>query len=1053
MAINFRGYLYDDSGNAIQGATVQLLEQDGDEEASTTTDSNGLWYFSESDEDSYDVKITRGSSIRYIQWDDQISLKEIDVRNSTGNTTPAATFTNITNHADNDVAYFRSLRGTGADNDEMFIRYYMDDASSNTTEVARMTVKLISASAASEDSEIRWGVAVGGSIVDVLTISNTDAGATDLTFDVAGDVNLDADGGDIFFKDGGTTFGSATNNSGNLIIKSGTTTALTFSGANVTAAGTYTGGGLMTTGGSIVIPDAGNIGSASDTDAIAISSGGVVTMNQIPVFSAGINVSGGTIAGTLATAAQGNVTSLGTLTTLTIDNVILNGTTIGHTSDTDLITLADGNVTIAGELDLTTLDVSGNADIDGTLEADAITIDGTTLAEYIADTVGAMVTSNTESGITVAYQDGDNTLDFTVGTLNQDTTGTAAIATTVTITDNENTNENNAIVFTSGGDLDGGNIGLESDGDLYYNPSTGTLTVTNVSVSGTFSTVNSVTMNANNAVVFEGTTADAYETTLTSVDATADRTISLPNVGGTLPVLAAASTTQITATPDEINLIDGGTARGTTAIADGDGVLINDDGTMRMTTVQTLAAYLDDEITAMPNLVTVGTIGTGVWQGTAIASGYIAADAITGAKIADDAIDSEHYTDGSIDLAHMSSESVDEDNLYISNSGSDGQFLSKQSGNNGGLTWATPSSTATAADDIADGDGAVNILTTSGNITIDAQANDADVIIKVDDNGSAVTAVTFDGSDEGNAIFVNDVQLKSDGALLEFGADLDTTLTHTDGAGLTLNSTNKLMFNDASQFIQGASATVLDIAATDEIELTATLIDVVGNFANSGTITSAGIIKTNDTTNATSTTDGSLQTDGGLSVVLDAVFGDDVTLITDSAVLNLGVGSDVSITHDGTTGGTITGTPMVYEAKGAASLANDTHAGIVLEFLAGESIAVGQLVYMSTVDGRVSLADANDTGDGGHYPAIGVAVSAQGSAGSAVKILTHGTFNDSDGFGGDLTEGQVLYLSETAGGFTNTAPSDDGDMVQVVGIAIGPRDVFINPSLDVIEHA
>ncbi len=1053
MAINFRGYLYDDSGNAIQGATVQLLEQDGDEEASTTTDSNGLWYFSESDEDSYDVKITRGSSIRYIQWDDQISLKEIDVRNSTGNTTPAATFTNITNHADNDVAYFRSLRGTGADNDEMFIRYYMDDASSNTTEVARMTVKLISASAASEDSEIRWGVAVGGSIVDVLTISNTDAGATDLTFDVAGDVNLDADGGDIFFKDGGTTFGSATNNSGNLIIKSGTTTALTFSGANVTAAGTYTGGGLMTTGGSIVIPDAGNIGSASDTDAIAISSGGVVTMNQIPVFSAGINVSGGTIAGTLATAAQGNVTSLGTLTTLTVDNVILNGTTIGHTSDTDLITLADGNVTIAGELDLTTLDVSGNADIDGTLEADAITIDGTTLAEYIADTVGAMVTSNTESGITVAYQDGDNTLDFTVGTLNQDTTGTAAIATTVTITDNENTNENNAIVFTSGGDLDGGNIGLESDGDLYYNPSTGTLTVTNVSVSGTFSTVNSVTMNANNAVVFEGTTADAYETTLTSVDATADRTISLPNVGGTLPVLAAASTTQITATPDEINLIDGGTARGTTAIADGDGVLINDDGTMRMTTVQTLAAYLDDEITAMPNLVTVGTIGTGVWQGTAIASGYIAADAITGAKIADDAIDSEHYTDGSIDLAHMSSESVDEDNLYISNSGSDGQFLSKQSGNNGGLTWATPSSTATAADDIADGDGAVNILTTSGNITIDAQANDADVIIKVDDNGSAVTAVTFDGSDEGNAIFVNDVQLKSDGALLEFGADLDTTLTHTDGAGLTLNSTNKLMFNDASQFIQGASATVLDIAATDEIELTATLIDVVGNFANSGTITSAGIIKTNDTTNATSTTDGSLQTDGGLSVVLDAVFGDDVTLITDSAVLNLGVGSDVSITHDGTTGGTITGTPMVYEAKGAASLANDTHAGIVLEFLAGESIAVGQLVYMSTVDGRVSLADANDTGDGGHYPAIGVAVSAQGSAGSAVKILTHGTFNDSDGFGGDLTEGQVLYLSETAGGFTNTAPSDDGDMVQVVGIAIGPRDVFINPSLDVIEHA
>ena len=109
----------------------------------------------------------------------------------------------------------------------------------------------------------------------------------------------------------------------------------------------------------IVIADAGNIGSASDKDAIAISSGGVVTMNQIPVFSAGINVSGGSIAGTLSTAAQANITSLGTLTTLTVDNVITNGTTIGHTDDTDLITLADGIVTVAGEVSLTTLDIGG----------------------------------------------------------------------------------------------------------------------------------------------------------------------------------------------------------------------------------------------------------------------------------------------------------------------------------------------------------------------------------------------------------------------------------------------------------------------------------------------------------------------------------------------------------------------------------------------------------------------------------------------------------------------------------------------------------------------
>ena len=64
-------------------------------------------------------------------------------------------------------------------------------------------------------------------------------------------------------------------------------------------------------------------------------------------------------AATVTTAAQSNITSLGTLTTLTVDSIILNGTTIGHTSDTDLITLADGLATVAGEVSMTTLDIGG----------------------------------------------------------------------------------------------------------------------------------------------------------------------------------------------------------------------------------------------------------------------------------------------------------------------------------------------------------------------------------------------------------------------------------------------------------------------------------------------------------------------------------------------------------------------------------------------------------------------------------------------------------------------------------------------------------------------
>ena len=91
------------------------------------------------------------------------------------------------------------------------------------------------------------------------------------------------------------------------------------------------------------------------------------------------------LSGTLQTAAQANITSLGTLTTLTVDNVIINGSTIGHTGDTDLMTVASGVLTVAGEVDATSLDISGNADIDGTLEADAITVNGTALNTVIAD--------------------------------------------------------------------------------------------------------------------------------------------------------------------------------------------------------------------------------------------------------------------------------------------------------------------------------------------------------------------------------------------------------------------------------------------------------------------------------------------------------------------------------------------------------------------------------------------------------------------------------------------------------------------------------------------
>ena len=126
--------------------------------------------------------------------------------------------------------------------------------------------------------------------------------------------------------------------------------------------------------------------------------------------------------GVTATAAELNYSDTGAAVGTVVASKVV-------TVDANKDVASFRNITLTGELDAGSLDVSGDADIDGTLEADAITIGGVTLAETISDTVGAMVTSNTETGITVSYDDADNTLDFVIGTLNQDTTGNAATAT------------------------------------------------------------------------------------------------------------------------------------------------------------------------------------------------------------------------------------------------------------------------------------------------------------------------------------------------------------------------------------------------------------------------------------------------------------------------------------------------------------------------------------------------------------------------------------------------------------------------------------------------
>ena len=270
----------------------------------------------------------------------------------------------------------------------------------------------------------------------IATISSS---SNDFTVDAGADIILDADGADVLIKDGGTHIGNINLTSSNLTFKSIVSdkdmifqgndggagiTALTL---DMSAAGAatfnnaITSGAVITSGAGLVIADSGTIGSASDTDAIAIASNGQVTLTQ---------------------------------------------TLIG-----------------------TALDISGDADIDGTLEADAITVNGVTLAETISDTVGAMVGSNTETGITVTYQDGDNTLDFALGAAQ--TTITSLLATDIKIGEDDQTKIDfetaDTIHFYAGNQnqlklVDGGLVPItDNDVDL----GTASLEFKNVYVDGT----------------------------------------------------------------------------------------------------------------------------------------------------------------------------------------------------------------------------------------------------------------------------------------------------------------------------------------------------------------------------------------------------------------------------------------------------------------------------------------------------------------------------------------------------------------------------------------
>jgi len=184
-----------------------------------------------------------------------------------------------------------------------------------------------------------------GATIAGTPISVNSTGA--LTLDSSTDITLDADGGDVFFKDAGTTFGSATNTFGNLIIKSGTTTAATFAGANVTFAGTIGSGAITSTG--IVTGTGFTAGSA------------VLAEAELELLD---GITAGTAAASKVLVLDANK-DIGTIRNLTIDGVFTDG---NYTFDTSgnvsgLGTVGSGAITSSGGLTGTQVDILAQGDL------------------------------------------------------------------------------------------------------------------------------------------------------------------------------------------------------------------------------------------------------------------------------------------------------------------------------------------------------------------------------------------------------------------------------------------------------------------------------------------------------------------------------------------------------------------------------------------------------------------------------------------------------------------------------------------------------------------
>ena len=486
------------------------------------------------------------------------------------------------------------------------------------------------------------------------------------------------------------------------------------------------------------------------------------------------------------------------------------------------------------------------------------------------------------------------------------------------------------------------------------------------------------------SIVFEGSTADDFETTLAVTDPTADRTVTVQDKSGVLAMQGRDI--------NDIVVLDASDGSGTdeagaillnasaSGVDEGEALLYEEgtsDHLLNPVDATPEFILMEDSVEGRPvNLVTEVSSEKFIYQpatGDNLLGGLFIPPAAGGVQyvtpIADGNANQVLSTDGAGNLQFINQSSG----------------LSLNNDANNRVITATGSNSGNGEANLTfDG----STLAVTGAVT--SAAITASGIIKTDDTTAATS--TTDGSlqtDGGlsvalDAVIGDDIILISDASVIHFGVNSDVTLTHVHDTGLLLNGTSVIQFNDASQSIGAPSNAILDINATDEIELNATLVDVNANLDVSGTYTGAGLMTTGGnivipdagnigsasdtnaitissggvvaitaTTANTSASDGALTVGGGMGVAADLTVGDDLRLITDASVLSFGANSEIALTHNHNVGLLMTSTAYAPLARRGEDVF------IVLDQSAAAGTDAGDNVIMNASDGS-STDDGDD---------------------------------------------------------------------------------------------